>query len=226
MSFVIPFFKERETFSNIVSPESDSEESNDEEISSNNDKNTNKDVLSENEESEQETTLKRNKVMGSVSQKTKSPKKMKKPASYYSNAKKKNKPQTASSVLMQYLLDEPKATSREHPIDIFFQGLAATVKTFSPEYQHMAKTKMFAILSELEWAQLQNKTANHQIPLSIYPSTSYICSNAEMAPSQNNIQYVQTPTPSPVLRPSSSSTTSSTQHFYENFDPTNIQYNI
>lgn len=139
---------------------------------------------------------------------------------------KKNKPQTASSVLMQYLLDEPKATSREHPIDIFFQGLAATVKTFSPEYQHMAKTKMFAILSELEWAQLQNKTANHQIPLSIYPSTSYICSNTEMAPSQNNIQYVQTPTPSPVLRPSSSSTTSSTQHFYENFDPTNIQYNI
>lgn len=89
MSFVIPFFKERETFSNIVSPESDSEESNDEEISSNNDKNTNKDVLSENEESEQETTLKRNKVMGSVSQKTKSPKKMKMPASYYSNAKKK-----------------------------------------------------------------------------------------------------------------------------------------
>lgn len=97
------------------------------------------------EESEKETTSKRNKVMGSLSQKTKSPKKMKMPASYYSRTKKNNKPQTASSVLIKYILDnetndEPNAKSYTHPIDTFFQGLAATVKTFSPEYQHMAKT--------------------------------------------------------------------------------------
>ena len=80
MSFVIPFFKERETYSNILSPENASEESNDEDISNKNDKTTNNDVLNEDEASEKETTSKR-KVMGSLSQKIKSPKKMKIPAS-------------------------------------------------------------------------------------------------------------------------------------------------
>lgn len=226
MSFVLPFFKQRETYSNILSPESASEESNDEDISNKNDKTTNNDVLNEDEESEKETPSKR-KVMGSLSQKTKSLKKIKIPASYYSKTKKNNKPQTASSVLMKYILDnetndEPKATSYAHPIDTFFQGLAATVKTFSPEYQHMAKNKLFGIVSDLEWAQLQNKSANPQIPLSVNPSTSYFCSNTQVAPSQNTMQYIQTPTPSPISRPSSSTSTT-TQHFYENFDPTNVQ---
>ncbi|KAL4152914.1 hypothetical protein QTP88_000747 [Uroleucon formosanum] len=206
--------------------ESASEESNDEDISNKNDKTTNNDVLNEDEESEKETPSKR-KVMGSLSQKTKSLKKIKIPASYYSKTKKNNKPQTASSVLMKYILDnetndEPKATSYAHPIDTFFQGLAATVKTFSPEYQHMAKNKLFGIVSDLEWAQLQNKSANPQIPLSVNPSTSYFCSNTQVAPSQNTMQYIQTPTPSPISRPSSSTSTT-TQHFYENFDPTNVQ---
>lgn len=76
-------------------------------------------------------------------------------------------------------------------------------------------------MSDLEWAQLQNKTANPQIPPSINPSTSYFCFNTQVAPSQNTIQYIQTSTPCPISRPSSS--TSTTQHFYENFNPTNVQ---
>lgn len=87
MSFVIPFFKEWKTYSNILSPESVSEESNNEEISDKNDKTTNNDVLNE-EESETEIMSKRNKVMRSLTQKTKSPKKIKMP-SYYSRTKKK-----------------------------------------------------------------------------------------------------------------------------------------
>jgi hypothetical protein len=59
ISFAIPFFKERETYSNILSPENPSEESNDEDISNKNDKTTNNDVLNEDEESEKETTSKR-----------------------------------------------------------------------------------------------------------------------------------------------------------------------
>jgi len=57
---------------------------------------------------------------------------------------------------MKYLVEsdkqETKATANDHPIDIFFNSLAATVKTFSPEYQHMAKSKLFNVVSELEWA--------------------------------------------------------------------------
>ncbi|CAI6354972.1 unnamed protein product [Macrosiphum euphorbiae] len=86
----------------------------------------------------------------------------------------------------------------------------------------MAKNKLFGIVSDLEWAQLQNKSANPQIQLSINLSTSYFCSNTQVAQSQNTIQYNQTPTPSTISRPSSSTSTT-TQHFYENFDPTNVQ---
>lgn len=85
----------------------------------------------------------------------------------------------------------------------------------------MAKNKLFGIVPDLDWAQLQNKRANPQIPLSINPSTSYFCSNTQVAPSQNTVQYLQTSTSSPISKPSS--LTSTTQHFYENFDLKNVQ---
>jgi len=80
---------------------------------------------------------------------------------------------------------ESKPISCVQPIDIFFQGLAATVKTFSPEYQHMTKNKLFAIVSDLEWAQLQNKTVNNQIPASSEPPTTYFCSNSSSTSSMS-----------------------------------------
>lgn len=144
MNFLIPFFKERETHSNIAPPDGVgvSEESNDEDISQVNDVDS---------EIGREMTPKRS---------------MKQTKAF---PKKKNKTETASSVLMQYILDsannESKETTHAHPIDSFFNGLAATVKTFSPEYQFMAKSKLFSIVSDLEWAQLQNNQMT--------PSTNY-----------------------------------------------------
>ncbi|VVC43314.1 MADF domain [Cinara cedri] len=228
MSFVIPFFKERDAYSNIASPESASEESNDEDISNQNNNITEKDA-DEVVESKRETTPKCNRIKESLSTKTKSTKKMKKSISYCSNAEKISKPETASPVSMAYVLDsendKPKAIScASHPIDVFFQGLAATVKTFSPEYQHVAKNKLFAIVSDLEWAKLQNKKMNKQIAASRDPPTSYFCSNLPCASTMsapgiqnslppydntqfmrqgapsNTIQYVQAPTQSPTSR--------------------------
>jgi len=180
MSFIIPFFKERETHSLITSPESASEESNDKDISQQNNKTIDEDALNEDMKSEREITPKRNRIMRSPSQKTKSPKNMSAP--YCSKAKKMRKPENASSVLRKYMLDkknnESKATSYAHPIDTFFNGLAATVKTFSLQYQHMAKNQLFAIVSKLEWTQLQNREINNQIPATVNSSTSYFTSSS------------------------------------------------
>lgn len=156
MSFVIPFFKQRETQSNIAEPDS----------------------LSDGPNEEQEDMIKQNVVIiGDTSDKigknsikiskqfTKSPKRnsLKK--------KKLEKTETASSVLMKYLVESDKqetnVTANDHPIDIFFNSLAATVKTFSPEYQHIAKSKLFNVVSELEWAHLQSKNTNFQVPTPI-----------------------------------------------------------
>lgn len=96
-------------------------------------------------ENEKEVNPKCNNLNGSLSQKKNSPKKM--PAPYYSKTNKKSKPETASSVLIKYLLDNENNCSKTaydmHPIDTFFSSLAVTTKTFSPEYQHMTKNKFF-----------------------------------------------------------------------------------
>lgn len=153
MSFIIPFFKERETQNSIAEPDGLSDYSND----------------------KQENIIKQNVVItGDISENNeKNPIKIskqltaspKKNSMKYSLKKKKlEKIDTASSVLMKYLVEsdkqETKVTANNHPIDIFFNSLAATVKTFSPEYQHMAKSKLFNVVSELEWSHLQSKNTN------------------------------------------------------------------
>jgi hypothetical protein len=65
-----------------------------------------------------------------------------------------------SSLLMKYILEknhhisEPKDT-----VDLFFSSIAATVKTFTPYYQNIAKSRIFATVSELEMEQIMK---NHQ----------------------------------------------------------------
>ncbi|XP_055543848.1 THAP domain-containing protein 5-like isoform X2 [Wyeomyia smithii] len=56
------------------------------------------------------------------------------------------------------------STESNHPIDTFFQGLAATVKTFSTKYQLIAKNRMFNVISELEWEQMPQKSSDSRPP--------------------------------------------------------------
>jgi len=128
---------------------------------------------------------------------------------------------------------------------IFFNSLASTVKTFSPEYQHMAKSKLFNVVSELEWAHLQSKNTSYQVPTPIHYSAPDNRSNTHSIPyfqTQNIQQAVhpqqqiyeisrasnsstpndsfmsgQTQTPSPV-----SSGRSSAQSYLEHFQPNNF----
>lgn len=229
MSFVIPFFKERETQSNISEPESSSEGSNDEPEDI---------ILSEFQSSNVAESTSENigkKPMMFPSQQTISPKKN--AVVYSSKIKKTDKTETASSVLMKYLVENDKNEKKEssdHPIDIFFKGLAATVKTFSPEFQHMAKSKLFNDVSDLEWRYLQCKNSNFQVPAPMHFSTPHYTTNTPAIPQQkiynpsrasstlasasnDSLMYDQAPSPSPV-----SSGRSSTQSYYENFHPENF----
>ena len=62
--------------------------------------------------------------------------------------------ETASSVLMKYIMESDKGEKSSDSVDLFFQSVAATVKTFSPYFQNMCKSKVFSIVSELEMTQI------------------------------------------------------------------------
>ena len=70
-------------------------------------------------------------------------------------------PEMASAVLMKYLVESDKKRQPEppvDPIDAFFKSIAATVKTFSPYHQNICKSRIFAIISEVELAEILKET--------------------------------------------------------------------
>ena len=79
----------------------------------------------------------------------------------------------ASAVPMKYLVESDKERQAEPPIDptdAFFKSIAATVKTFSPYHQNICKSRIFAIVSEVEITEiLQGTKSTH---LSEYSSGS------------------------------------------------------
>jgi hypothetical protein len=44
------------------------------------------------------------------------------------------------------------------PVDAFFKSIAATVKTFSPYHQNICKSRIFAIVSEVEMTEILKET--------------------------------------------------------------------
>jgi hypothetical protein len=66
-------------------------------------------------------------------------------------------PETASAVLMKYLVESDKERQAEppvDPIDSFFKSIVATVKTFSPYHQNICKSRIFEIVSEVEMREI------------------------------------------------------------------------
>lgn len=68
--------------------------------------------------------------------------------------------QNASATLMKFILDNRDSKSSEadktlDALDHFFSSICSTVKQFSPYMQHVAKNKIFSIISELELEQLK-----------------------------------------------------------------------
>lgn len=68
-----------------------------------------------------------------------------------------------SSTPEQKLIPEQSVKGPYIAIDSFFEAMAATVKQFSPYNQLMAKSKIFAVVSELELQQIQVQSSNQAI---------------------------------------------------------------
>ncbi|XP_057662230.1 uncharacterized protein LOC130897410 [Diorhabda carinulata] len=89
----------------------------------------------------------------------------------------------ASTTLMKYLLarGDNQKTENVHPLDAFFSGLAATVKIFSPYYQHLAKSRLFNVVQQLEEEQLQHPTveinSNNRTPMTTPSPTGALFSS-------------------------------------------------
>lgn len=71
-------------------------------------------------------------------------------------SKKEEISQTANVVtdqsLMKYILEQKnkEEKSNQDPVDIFFAGIAATVKSFNPTDQHVIKRQIFQLVSDME----------------------------------------------------------------------------
>lgn len=57
---------------------------------------------------------------------------------------------SASSILMNYLVENKKSERPVDSIDQFFALMASTVKKFSPFDQHLAKTQVFSLINKIE----------------------------------------------------------------------------
>jgi hypothetical protein len=128
MSFVRPYLRERDSVTNLefdVKGETDEEELL--QAESEHDGTT--------EQEEQTPTSAKNKSKNKIFRGT-----LKRP---------RYQPETASAVLMKYLVERDKERQTESPVDptdTFFKSIAATVKTFSPYHQNICKSKIFAIV--------------------------------------------------------------------------------
>nr|CAD7572762.1 unnamed protein product [Timema californicum] len=89
----------------------------------------------------------------------------------HTQKRKCQQPQTSASIPMNSLIEEKNKTEPQvHSVDAFLAAIAQTLKTFTPYYLNVAKTKIFAIVQEYEMEMILEKTTPIQ-SLSSAPST-------------------------------------------------------
>ncbi|XP_072390316.1 uncharacterized protein [Diabrotica undecimpunctata] len=166
LNFLIPFFQERDTVSNVVSENSSDELAGVEESSCR--------VENEGESSREQETysqLETGESSQSSSQSENRSQKFKNPPVQKPKRAKVCNSETAespSTTLMKYIISKTEQPTNTNPIDAFLSGISETIKTFPPVYQHMAKTKIFGIVSEIE-LQLLAPISGQQQPSAYDP---------------------------------------------------------
>lgn len=124
-----------------------------------------------------------------------------------SSYKKKQKPhnavqETASTTLMKYLIekkDTEKENKAHHPIEDFFSLMAASVKNFSPVDQHYVKSKVFAIVNDIEAKYLMQPptyftSSPQQSPTNFMPSSQQSPAQFTSSPQQSPAHLTPSPT--------------------------------
>lgn len=110
-------------------------------------------------------------------------------------------PETASAVVMKYLLEKKIAKVQMTPpiqqpnaIDTFFSSIAAIVKNFSPYFQNIGKSQIFSIITDLEMKQIMqeqpffvpNTPTQHSTQMPLYHTGPYNVSLPLPSPSQSS----------------------------------------
>lgn len=230
MSFLLPFMQERDTCSNLKDVSDDenedepNEDENDDRVDNRNDNaedNRNDKEDDRNDDKDDDKSDDVNEESHAENEKKKKQKEInRKIITKVARNKGNTQPETASAVMMKYLLDKKTAKAQTPPIqqpsaiDSFFSSIAATVKNFSPYYQNIAKSQIFSIITDLEMKQIMqeqsffvpNSPTQHQRfaqmqchtgPYNVsrpLPSPSPSLSSSTLPPSPST---VVTPTPSP-----------------------------
>ena len=102
-------------------------------------------------------------------------------------------PDSASTTLMKYIMQKKENnkpdTTNSNPVDAFLAGLSPTLKTFTPYYLNIVKSKIFSTVQEYEMKMIldeQQKNKSVVVPHFTVPSPKYQQLN------ENN-QYLQEP---------------------------------
>lgn len=110
----------------------------------------------------------------------------------------KSKPtETTTSMLMKYILDKSERnlgiSKKTDAVDAFLAGLAPTLKSFTPYYLNLAKSKIFAAVQEYEMEMILENQKNSQIKeLMVTSGTtrrSFTCDDLENVCKQQNSSH-------------------------------------
>ncbi|TGZ49388.1 hypothetical protein DBV15_05003 [Temnothorax longispinosus] len=239
MSFLLPFMQERDTCSNLedVSDDNNEDRPNEDEYHDTNneseddrnddrrdDRNDDrKDDRNDDKDDDKDDNV--DKELHAENEKKKKQKEINR--KIITKAKnKENKcqtqPETGSAVMIKYLLEKKTAKAQITPptqqsdanaIDTFFSSIAATVKSFCPYYQNVAKSQIFSIISDLEIKQIlqeqpPNAPIQRQHSVELYHTRPYNVSrplsSISLSPSSPSMSTIpaspsslRAPTPSP-----------------------------
>lgn len=179
LQFLLPYIGERQTVSNVKSPGCNNSQDND------------TDELCEN--SHPVTETEQTSTAAQVKETAQSSQTAVKEIHKHKPMKRKYASESPSSILMKYILEKNSANRQndQSDIDTFLTSIRATLKKFSPYYLHLAKGRIFNIVHELDFQQLQN-SAQPQSSQNNSPWPS---------PSASTIQN-DSPWPTPTASPS------------------------
>lgn len=172
MEFLKPYMKERETVSSVNTKSDEEKSSSDSE----NELNYSKNEINKSGNITMESIISPEENITNSTPSELSPKFCKPPPKKIMTPKKRKKneghvsSESASSHLMRYIIEkekkeEVKANTEKNEINVidqFFQNMVSTVKQFSPYLQHLAKTRVFSVISELELDHIKSQKLHEQ----------------------------------------------------------------
>lgn len=117
-----------------------------------------------------------------------------------------DKPKSAAATLLEYVLkNNQNNTTEEHPIDKFLHGIAPTLKNLTRYYQNLAKTDIFNIVQKYEiiMFQRQMEVQNDDDVQIIFDTSTPSAGTGYNLQVQEELPEITHPSPSTTSAPTS-----------------------